>query len=67
MSNYEDKLVGKVTVGKITQVLFKYASGKKAAAFYDDCSESWIQETKTLMDPDVLDATFNALKDKGYV
>lgn len=63
----KDRIDGKITIGEIEEVIFKFRSGKitKACSSY----ESWEQysETNTLIDPDVLDATFDALRRCGYL
>jgi len=61
-----DRLEGKVTIGEIKEVHFILESGKVARAWPDGYG-AWGQGGNFLIDPDVLDATFNALKDQGYV
>lgn len=62
----KDYIDGKVTVGEIDEVIFKFKSGKIARAFYN-VSGSWTQSGDVLIDPAVLDETFGALQDYGYI
>lgn len=61
-----DRLEGKVTIGEIKEVHFVLESGKVAKAWPDGYG-SWGQSGEILIDPDVLDATFKALKEQGYI
>lgn len=60
-----DRIDGKVTIGEIDEVIFKFKSGKVAKA--TSCYESWEQYGNVLIDPSVLDATFDALREQGYI
>lgn len=56
---------GLVTVGEIDEVIFKFKSEKVAKAY--PSYESWQQDGNVMIDPDVLDVTFGALHDCGYL
>jgi hypothetical protein len=64
MSN-EDYVDGKITIGEIDEVIFKFKSGKVAKA----CPSlgSWQQYGTALIDSSVLDVTFEALHDEEYI
>ena len=61
----KDRKDGSVTIGEIEEVIFKLKSGKTARAY--PCYESWIQSGDIYIDSDVLDATFGALRESGYI
>jgi hypothetical protein len=61
----KDREDGKVTIGPISQVTFKLESGKECYAYWN--GYSWEQYGGFLIDPDVLDATFNELQKQGYI